>query len=207
MNSEEYSMNSTDYMQDGKGRLVPKSNVREIDQLRDELVRDLITRVLSKQEELRQFKTHVFGELRSFVDLSAERFNVKMGGRKGNIQLSTYDGEYKVVIAVNEHINFDERLQVAKELIDQCITKWREGSRPEMQALINDAFYVDKQGQVSIARILGLRRLEIDDAKWRQAMEAITESIQVVSSKEYIRFYKRTADNSWHPITLDFAAL
>jgi hypothetical protein len=38
-------------------------------------------------------------------------------------------------------------------------------------------------------------------------MEAITESIQVVSSKTYIRFYERRDDGSYMQIPLDVAAI
>ena len=110
-------------------------------------------------------------------------------------------------IAVNDNLQFNEKLQIAKQLIDECIKEWATGARPELRALIDNAFAVDKQGNISTARVLGLRRLDISDPKWLKAMQAITDSVQVVSSKTYMRFYERQKDGSYKQIPLDVAAL
>ncbi len=195
------------YMKDGQGRMVPLDMVAEIDRLRDDVVRETIERAMSTQKDIRACKGRIMEDLKSFIDISSERFGVKLGGKKGNVTLTSFDGEFKVIIAVNENIFFDERLQVAKELIDECIREWSEGSRSEIQVLVNDAFYVDKQGKINTNRILGLRRLAIEHPKWQKAMEAITESIQVSGSKEYVRFYRRNKDDGYDQISLDLASL
>jgi hypothetical protein len=112
-------------------------------------------------------------------------------GKRGNVTLTTYDGRYKLCVAVNDTIQFNEKLQVAKTLIDNCIRRWADGSRSEIKLLVEDAFYVDKQGNINKNRILGMRRLAIEDAEWQEAMKAITDSIQITSTKTYIRFYER----------------
>ncbi|MDD7451222.1 MAG: DUF3164 family protein, partial [Treponema sp.] len=100
-------------------------------------------------------------------------------------------------------------LQIAKELIDQCIQDWATDSRNEIKALIQDAFYVGKSGKLDKNRILGLRRLDIHDERWQKAMTAISDSIQIAGSREYIRIYERDPNNSdkYNLINLDIAAL
>lgn len=110
-------------------------------------------------------------------------------------------------MAVNDAIQFNEKLQVAKPLIDRCIRRWADGSRSEIRLLVEDAFNVDKQGNINKNQILGLHRLPIEDAEWQEAMRAITDSIQVVSTKTYMRFYERQHDGSYAHIALDAAAL
>ncbi|HDL4342987.1 TPA: DUF3164 family protein, partial [Mannheimia haemolytica] len=66
---------------------------------------------------------------------------------------------------------------------------------------------VDKEGNLSTAKILSLRRVEIDDARWNQAMTAISDSVQVIGSKGYIRFYKRDENGKYQPISLDMAGV
>lgn len=190
-------------MADGQGKLVPEEMVSDVDKLRDQTVKVIVARAEEERERLAAFKEDVMDEISSFIELSAERFGVKIGGKKGNVTLTTYDGAYRVLVAVNDHIFFDERLQVAKELIDECIREWSEGARSEIRALVEDAFYVDKQGKINTNRILGLRRLAITHPKWQRAMEAITESIQVSGSKEYIRVYKRDEKGVYDMIPLD----
>jgi hypothetical protein len=195
------------YMEDAKGALWPVENIREIDRLRNDLVGEIVARTRAQSEALAQFKAAVFGDIEAFVQLSGEKYGVNMGGKKGNVSLLSFDGRYKVQRAVSESLVFDERLQIAKELVNQCIHLWSEGSRSEIRALINDAFQVDKEGRVNTARILGLRRLEITDEKWQKAMQAIGESIQVAGSKTYFRVYERDDSGQYQPISLDIAAV
>lgn len=205
MSDKQISMD--DFMADSQGRLVPKNLVSEIDKTRDALVRELVNTARDLQKRMRGFKTRAMGDVQAFVDLSAEKYGVNLGGKKGNVNLVSFDGKFKVQVAVSEHLSFDERLQAAKKLIDECITDWTEDSRAEIKALINDAFQVDKMGRINTARILGLRRLEIHDERWETAMQAIGDSLQVVGSKSYFRAYERPEDGKWRQIALDMAAL
>ncbi len=195
------------YMENAQGHLIPVEKVKEIDLERDALVREIVARAQDLSALLKEFKLSAMGDIGAFVELSAEKYGAKLGGSKGNIQLSSFDGRYKIRRDIQEHQVFDERLQAAKSLVDECIHEWSEGSNANIRALVNDAFYVDKQGNLNTNRILGLRRLNIDDPKWRQAMEAISDSLQVAGSKAYIRIYERQADGSYQQINLDLASL
>lgn len=114
----------------------------------------------------------------------------------------------KILVAIQENICFDERLQAAKALVDECVNEWVQGSRPEIVSLINGAFQVDKQGEINTGRILALRRLDINDERWQKAMQAIADSIQVIGSKTYVRFYKRVGDSDqYQPLSLDIAGI
>lgn len=85
---------------------------------------------------------------------------------------------------------------------------WSKGSNDKIKVLVNNAFQVDKEGNISTGRVLGLRSLAIDDAKWVLAMQAIGDSMKVSSTKSYVRFYERVeATGEYAPISLDVAAL
>jgi hypothetical protein len=196
------------YMEDAQGRLVPEHLVKPVDQERDRLVKELIEAAKNLREAMARFKGQAFGDIEAFVELSAEQYGAKLGGKKGNVTLLTYDGRYKVQRAISESIAFDERLQAAKALIDECLSEWSEGAKPELLTIVNDAFRADQKGDIRTARVLALRRLEIADHRWKQAMQAIGEACQVVGSKSYVRFYERVGDtDQYHPISLDLASL
>ena len=109
---------------------------------------------------------------------------------------------------MQETITFDERLQAAKALIEECIQGWSKGSNANIKVLVNDAFQVDQQGKISTGRVLRLRRLDIKDEAWQRAMQAISDSLRVSSTKPYIRFYERDdATGEYQAINLDVAAL
>lgn len=192
---------------DAIGREWPADTVKPIDKARHSLVVEIAEHARQLQAQMRTFKTAAMGDVAAFVEMSAEEYGVKLGGKKGNLSLISFDGRYKVQIAISERLVFDERLQVAKALIDECIHIWAQGSRSEIKALINDAFQVDSEGRINTNRILGLRRLDITDEKWQKAMIAIGESLTVAGSKSYVRIYQRQDDGSYKQINLDLAAL
>jgi hypothetical protein len=196
------------YRADAKGCLVPESMIKPIDRARDELVQELAHQAKVVSDGLRGFKNRVFADINAFVDLSAEQYDVRLGGKKGNLTLFSFDGAFKVQVAIAEHMIFDERLQAAKHLIDECIIDWSQGSRDEIKVLVQSAFQTDKEGKINTGRVLALRRLDIRDEKWQKAMQAIGESLQVVGSKEYVRFYERIGNtDQYQPISLDMAAV
>ena len=59
---------------------------------------------------------------------------------------------------------------------------------------------------MSTSRILGLRAIKVeDDERWDQAMKALTDSMQVVYSKSFIRVYEKDEYGEFQPIPLDIA--
>ena len=196
------------YLQDHRGALIPKQNIKEIDLLRDQLVKECITLGKETRDQLRALKARLFADIHAFVGLSLEKYDVKRGGSKGNLTLLSFDGRFKVLMAVQESIRFDERLQAAKHLVDECLREWTVNASPKIRALIDGAFAVDKAGNISTPRVLGLRKLEIEDEKWLLAMKAIAEAVTVVDTKSYIRMYERDDETGQYlPISLDMAAV
>lgn len=200
--------NLQDHMRDGQGRLVPISMIKPIDLERDQLVRALVEKAAALSAQIAKFKAEAFGDIEAFVDLSAEQYGAKIGGKKGNVTLVSFDGRYKIQRAIQENITFDERLQAARALIDECLRDWTQGARPEVVTLVNDAFRTDTKGEIRTARVLALRRLEIHDDRWRRAMQAIGEACQVTGSRSYIRVYERIGEtDQYRIISLDIAGV
>ncbi|MEQ4538050.1 MAG: DUF3164 family protein [Billgrantia sp.] len=196
------------FRQDAKGRLVPEDQIKEIDQVRDELVLAIVDRATELRDELRDFKADTFSEIEAFVETSAQEYDVQIGGKKGNVQLVSFDGRYKVVRAIQEHITFDERLQAAKGLIDECLREWTADARPEIATIVQDAFRVDGAGNIRTGQVLSLRRLDIQDSRWLRAMDAISDAVQVTGSKSYVRIYERVGDSDqYRAISLDIAGV
>lgn len=195
------------YWRNAQGGLTPDALVKPIDRTRDQLVRDMIAAAKAHSAELGRFKAAAFGDVEAFVRLSAEQYGAKLGGTKGNVTLVSFDGRYKVVRQMQDSIVFDERLQAAKALIDECIQTWGKGSDAKIMALVDDAFAVGQEGKINTARVLGLRRLDIADPKWQAAMQAISDSVKVASSTPYIRFYERVGETAeYRAISLDVAS-
>lgn len=195
------------YWEDANGAYIPVSKIKDIDKDRHHTVVSLIDSAKAQHAALAQFKATAMLQVQAFIDRSLAEYDAKAGGKKGNVTLHSFDGRYRIVRQMQETMVFDERLQAAKALIDECIHSWSRGSNANIKALINDAFQVDKAGKINTERVLGLRRLKIDDETWSRAMDAISDSITVASSKLYVRFYERNEAGAYVAISLDLAAL
>lgn len=178
------------YRQDARGNLIPIANIKEMDLERDELVMEIVNKLNPLFQEVHEAKANAIADVRAFVDLSAEKYGVKPS-KKGNITLHSFDGKWRVTIAMNDVMTFDERLQAAKALIDECLNEWTENSRDELKIIVNQAFDVNKEGKISVAKVLGLRKLDIQDEKWQRAMAALTDSVHTQATREYIRLHQR----------------
>jgi len=192
------------------GHFVPESLIAPLDLLRD----DLVTRLCNEahEEKLRLLArkasiAQVAQEIEAFMDLSAAEYGVQYGGTKGNVTLTSFDGRFQVVRAIGEHRKFDERLQTAKTLIDACIGRWSEGSSSEIRALVDHAFRVNKGGHVDVNQVLSLRKIDIQDVEWKEAMKAIADAITVVGKAEFIRFYEKTGNGGYKLIVIDWSKL
>lgn len=196
------------YRVDAQKRLVAEALIKPVDLARDQLVMELVGKAKAVQEELARFKASAFGDVDAFVDLSVEQYGVKRGGKKGNVSLLSFDGRYMIKKAIQETIQFDERIEAARVLIDECLRDWTQGARPEVVTLVSNAFRTDTNGEIRTARVLALRRLDIPDERWQRAMKAIGEACQAVGSKSYIRVYERVGDSDqYEQISLDLAGV
>lgn len=195
------------YMENAQGHMVPLDQVKEIDKQRHELVMELVGQVQIQREAMRDLKGKIMGDIEAFVQLSAEEYDTKIGGKKGNITIHSFDGKYKIQRAISDNLVFDERLQVAQELIGQCLSEWTKGSPGELKAIVDKAFDTDKEGKINVARVLGLRSLKIDDLRWKKAMDAIGDSLHAVGSKTYFRVSERQEDGSYKYLPLDMAKI
>ena len=196
------------YMRNASGHLVPTDKVREQDKLRDATVQKLVADAIEVHARLKAFKSNALSDIADLVRIAGEQYQVVLGGKKGNVNLTSYDGKYKVVRSMADRIVFTEEIEAAKSLINSCIDRWSEGANDNIRVLVDRAFSKDKTGQLKTASVLELMRLEIADEEWKRAMLAIKDSIQTTGSAIYVRVYERVGDSDqYKAIPLDLAAV
>ncbi|MGR3466529.1 MAG: DUF3164 family protein [Shimia sp.] len=194
------------HMRDPKGRLVPVNSIKPHDKLIDQTVRTIMGHAMALSAQCARFKGHTFEDIGTTLALLKEEYGVAKGGAKGNVTLMSHDGLYKVQLQVADLIDFGPELLAAKDLIDECLNEWTEDAQPELRAIVTRAFNTDKPGQVNRAELFMLLRLDITDARWVRAMDAIRDAIRIVGSKEYVRFHHRDApEGQWQPVSIDLA--
>jgi len=199
------------YLKGARGELIPEANVRPALKLQDETVAALFAEACDLHDRLAGFKTKAFADVDAYVALLAERYGAKPRGEKGNMTLFSLDGLIKATVQIADRLAFGPEIQLAKQLImDELVPELLVGANPKLAAIVSSAFRVDKEGQLNRYAILSLRRIEIDDDRWRAAMKAIEDSERVLSSARFIRFHFRKgwkADGDWMPVSLNFATV
>lgn len=200
-------VNGRDYLRDARGALVPVETIKPLDLLIDEQVRKILGYVVELSSQIGRFKAHTFEDIGALQALVAQDYGAKIGGAKGNLTLTTFDGCMRVMVQMQDQIDFGPELQAAKALVDECLTEWASDSRSEIRALVTRAFQVDKEGRINRAEIFMLLRVAIEDERWTRGMDAVRDSIRVLGSKAYLRFQMRPSpEAAWSSITVDLAA-
>jgi hypothetical protein len=196
------------YMHNGSGHLVPMELVKPEHRLEDEMVRKIVKFAGDLSAQIDRFKGHTADDIGAFQALLEQQYGgQRKGGKKGNVTFFTYDGLKRVEVRLADNLVFGAELQTAKGLVDECINEWAADANAPIRLLVNRAFQVDQAGRINRNAILSLRSVEIDDERWRRAMEAITASIRVIGTKTYFRFgHRRSLDDSWSTITIDLAS-
>lgn len=194
------------FREDARGAFVPETSIKPQDILKDDLVEESAAKIIALEEEMRKVKKEVLDSIRAYIDLIGEKYGVKLGGQKGNIQLVSFDGRTKILISINERISLNENVIAAKELIDQYLEDAIKGSSADIKQLVTSAFRV-KQGSLDARSILRLRQLNIEDERWRKAMDIIADSIVIQSSDSYLRLYRKNSAGTMEYIPLDFSVI
>ena len=198
------------YKEDGSGALRPVATIKTIDLMRDELVQKIVTRATELNALLKAFKQQSLDEIAAFIEMSAAEHDVKLGGQKGNVTLTSYDGQFKVLRANHDSISFNEQIHAAKELIDECLRDWtgRPGIPQGLVAIVNTAFKRNTNGEIRVSRIMDLRTYDIADERWKKAMNIIIDSIKPLGTITYLRIQKRQGrTEKYEGIPLDIAGV
>jgi len=179
--------------------------------LEDEVVENLLSKALVTHGQLEAFKLEAFAQCYDYVDLLRQEYGMDRmaGSRQGSVTLKNFDGTMEVQIQVAKLIQFDQKLSLAKEKVDEYLTEKTQDVDPEIQTLITRVFEV-KNGKVDAKQIFGLKNYPIKHPIWLEAMAMIDDATEIAGTKSYIRFKQRIdgkIDGALQTVVLDLAAL
>jgi hypothetical protein len=105
-----------------------------------------------------------------------------------------------------DRVRYDDlKMARAKALIEECISEWEAGARPEVRKLVTVAFTKSRRGQYSRVDLARLRKIESDDSRWQQAIKLTYDAEAVDGSAGYLLLKVRDAFDRYHPLPLDIA--
>ncbi len=200
-------MTKSKTMLNSRGDSIPTYIVKPYEKQKNRLVNSIHKEAVTLNAKLAAFREKTRDRMLTFCKKCYADAQVKMRGDKGNLTLSSYDNLRKVQISVQNTIAFDERLSIARDLINEYLDDLTEEAPADLRTIVNGAFHSDAQGNLRTGEVLRLRTYNIKAAKWVKAMDIIMDSIVIQSTKEYVRIYQRPDNNSpWEYIQLNIAS-
>ena len=204
--SGRFLIEGREVMNTADGGMMPVELIKPMDLLKDGVVRKVLGYGIALSQQVSRFLGHTFADINSLEALMAQEYGARLGGKKGNITLYTFDGLYRLEVRVQARLDFGPELQTAKSLFDECLTEWAAGTRAELRAIVTRAFNTDDAGKISRSGIFMLLRTESEDPRWQNAVRAIRDAMLVIGSKTYVRMWMRpTSDSAWQSVTIDLA--
>jgi len=195
------------FYENSRGAWVPEESIKPLDLLREQVVENIHGKIKKLREGMAKTKQEIIEEIQAFRDIAAEEYGVALGSEKGNLQMTSFDGSIRIMLAINDSLTFTEGIATAQELINQCVSDWSKGGNQNLRLMVDEAFRLDQSGNMDVKRILSLRRLNISDGRWVKAMDIISESLKVHSSKQYFRVHERDNLGNYRMVDLDIGTM
>lgn len=197
------------FMTDDCGNQIRVKNIKAQDLLRDELVKKMAQEAAVIADELQALKQRLSQNFERYIQQLEEEYKVKVGGKKGNVQLVSFDKRLKVERTKQDRHTTNEHMLVAMELVDQCLSGWSKGSNRNLQAFVRKYFRVDARGNFNIADLQRVKKLQLEtpDPLWDKAMQALDNAIEHDTTATYFRAFFRDEAGHYRPIPLDIAKI
>ena len=208
MARETVGANGVKYWEDCNGILTPVKNIKEEDKARDKAVERAVNKALKLHDLIVKFKAEMEEIVKNYLESVAEKYDSEW---QGNTILINFAQDMKVAVRVQKYIDFNEKINVAKTLINECLMAWSADSNPALATLVNQAFETDKKGQINREFIFKLTHFKMNAKthmeEWNKAIALLNESMYIKKTKDYMNYYRRIDGEKWELITLDYAAV
>lgn len=193
-------------MTNSQGDEIQIKNIKEKDLLEHDMVLSVACIWLPLSAMLARFKLHTMEDITTFAQLLFDSYSVKRGGSEGNMQFTTYDKRFKLVVGIQKTIDFGPEIEVAKQKMMEAVEIYPEEANDLKTMLL--AAYTQIDGKLRVAEILRLRTYKFNNPLWNEGMKIINDSIEVAFSKKQIRLYMRNnPGEEYAAVPLHIAAL
>lgn len=197
-------------MVDSHGNLVPLIYVKPYDKKRDKIAR-AIERIWRLEEaRLKDLKERTFKLIDELQQASMAEAGLKpLGGKEGYIQFSSFDGMIVVRSDNPKKTEFDERIVIAQQLINEVVKDLsKDLTNVDLIEIINRAFQPRCSGRLDMQRIRDLRNYKVSHPKWLQAIDIINTCERTIGHRRYVHVSAKLDRNSEpERIVLDVSAI
>ena len=195
-------------MTDKAGNVIPLQYVKPYDKKRDAATRKILKRWQTARTMLERVHAETLADLNTLATLrSNEGIDL---AEKGNMQISSFDGNITISLNQRYEIKLDERVTQAREMMFAyargLVDKVGGDDGKALFEIVRQAFEASKTGTLSMARIATLLKMNITNPGWLAAKEMLCDAMTPQRSKCYIRVEHRPdRQQDMTPIRLDIA--
>ncbi len=174
---------------------------------RDKAIHGTISLLEGVQESNKQANKKVWKTWDNFFTEAYEKHGMNFFEEdKQSITLFSFDGKHKVSLSAPHNIVWNEKIGVAKKLIEEVVAEQYKDD-PFINALVKQLLNSQQGGKVNTYALSMFRKIENPDPRWAQAQKTIGEAQDVSQGKKYIRAYNKDQKGAWKQIVVNFSAL
>lgn len=175
---------------------------------RNTLVESLVSEAVVLNRRMSDFKQTALARLNQFAKL-AYRYGDIRSNSKGGFSLRSSDGTKKVALVRNTKTEYDERADLAEELIRDFLADMVKKRDLKTYNLLSDLLERGKHNEFNPANIAVLLKHEHDfeDPRWKKAMKLFKESYNLILISMNVEFYQKNSMDKDQAITLTFASI
>ena len=165
---------------------------RNYEDYRDKMIRELIEEAKRLHNELKAFKQKTFIKLLKFKQYAMKYGDIKKSS-KGGFSLRTKDGRLMVKLERNLKNEFDERAELAVQLIQDFLKDKVYKRDRVVYDMIMQLLARNKRGDLNIARVWQLLQMreKFDDPRWVKAMQLMEEAYMNRPVSYSLSFYEK----------------
>ena len=183
----------TKTMTDKAGNVIPHQYVKPYDKKRDAVTRKILKRWQAARATLERVHAETLADLNTLATLrSNEGIDI---AEKGNMQVSSCDGNITVSLNQRYEIKLDDRVATARDMMfayaRSLIDKIGGEDAKALFEIIKQAFEASRTGNLPIAKITTLLKMNINNPDWLNAKQMIEDSMTPQRGKRYLRVEHR----------------
>lgn len=183
-----------------------KAQRAEYAKMVDEELALAIPQIMQMSEEIATLKDAIFGNFETVLDMKAEIFDVKLEGQYSNTFTSS-DGQYRLILGAHTIDSYRDTINEGVAKVMAYIESLAiDDNTGKLVSAVTRLLKRNAAGAIPSRQLIELRKLadEWGADEFADAVTIIEESYQPMTSKAFIKAFRRGVDGAWVAIPTSF---
>lgn len=188
----------------------PRAKVSASTLLANDFAIELVEDAKALHDLMAEQKSRMYAKAEQYEKQLLELYRAKRrGNSRGQFSATSLDDCFRVDLSVADFRRVTSDLIAAQALMGEVLDDLMDGVNPDIRLLLEAAFVPDeKTGRVNVDRLQQVRKVRLSHPRWEDVLDAVAASIEVTSSKSYLRFYwRKHHKDDWEQIALQFSKI